>query len=130
DPGTATVIVPQTGKVVGSIGLGGKPGFGVADGAGKLYVNLEDKGEIAEIDPIKLQVTRHWPLPGCEEPTGLAIDRAHGLLYSGCHSRIMAISDARAGRKIAQVPIGEGVDACGFDPGTQLAFASNGDGTI
>jgi hypothetical protein len=130
DPGTSTVIDPQSGKVVGTITLGGKPEFGVADGAGKLYVNLEDKAEIAEIDPVKLQVTRHWPLAGCEEPTGLAIDRAHGLLFSGCHSGVMAISDARAGRTIAQAPIGQGVDACAFDPGTALAFASNGDGTI
>jgi len=130
DPGTSTVIDPKSGKVVGSITLGGKPEFGVADGAGKLYVNLEDKAEIAEIDPFKLQVIRHWPLAGCEEPTGLAIDRAHGLLFSGCHSKVMAISDARAGRTVAQVPIGEGVDGCAFDAGTALAFASNGDGTI
>jgi hypothetical protein len=28
------------------------------------------------------------------------------------------------------VPIGQGVDANEFDPGTQLAFAANGDGTL
>ncbi len=130
DPGTSTVIDPRSGKVIGSIALGGKPEFGVADGSGRLYVNLEDKAEIAEIDPFELRVTRRWRLAGCEEPTGLAIDRAHQILFSGCHSRVMAISDARAGRTIAQVPIGGGVDGCAFDPGTQLAFASNGEGSI
>jgi DNA-binding beta-propeller fold protein YncE len=130
DPGTSTVIDPLSGEVIGSISLGGKPEFAVASGSGKLYVNLEDKAEVAEIDPFKLRVTRHWPLAGCEEPTGMAIDHAHQLLFSGCHSRTMAISDARAGRAIAQVPIGGGVDGCAFDPGTGLAFASNGEGSI
>jgi DNA-binding beta-propeller fold protein YncE len=104
DPGTSTVIDPKFGKVIGNISLGGKPEFAVGSGTGKLYVNLEDKAEIAEIDPFRLRVTRHWPLAGCEEPTGLAIDRAHQLLFSGCYSRVMAISDARAGRTIAQCP--------------------------
>ena len=76
------------------------------------------------------RVTRRWSIAPCEEPTGLAIDRAHHLLFSGCHNRIMAISDAAAGRKIGEVPIGGGVDAGAFDPTTQLAFASNGDGTL
>ena len=130
DPGTSTVIDPKSGKAVGSIPLGGKPEFGVADGRGRLYVNLEDKAEIAEIDPLAMRVTRRWPLAGCEEPTGLAIDRDHRMLFSGCHSRVMAISDARAGRATAQVPIGGGVDGCAFDAGTGLAFSSNGEGSI
>jgi DNA-binding beta-propeller fold protein YncE len=75
-------------------------------------------------------VTRRWSLAPCTEPTGLAIDREHHRLFSGCHSKIMAISDANAGKMIATVPIGEGVDDDAFDPATGLAFASNGDGTI
>jgi len=130
DAGSSTAIDPRSGKVIGSIDLGGKPEFGVASGSGRLYVNLEDKGEIAEIDPVKLQVIRRWPLQGCEEPSGLAMDRAHGLLFSVCHSKVMAISDARVGRTIAAVPIGGGVDGAAFDPGTGLAFASNGEGSI
>jgi len=130
DAGTSTAIDPESGKVIGSIELGGKPEFGVADGSGRLYVNIEDKGEIAELDPVGLRVVRRWPLDGCEEPTGLAMDRAHDLLFSVCHSKVMAISDARAGRTIAEVPIGGGVDGAAFDPGTGLAFASNGEGSI
>jgi DNA-binding beta-propeller fold protein YncE len=130
DAGTSTVIDPRSGKVVGSVELGGKPEFGVASGAGRVYVNIEDKGEIAEIDPVKLQVLRRWPLDGCEEPTGLAMDRARLLLFSVCHSKVMTVSDARAGRAIAGLPIGGGVDGAAFDPGTGLAFASNGDGSM
>ncbi len=130
DAHSATAIDPTSGAVVGTVPLGGKPEFGVADGSGKLYVNIEDAGEVAEIDPAGLRVTRRWSLGRCEEPTGLAIDRARHLLFSGCHSRVMAISDAVGGRRIGDAPIGEGVDGCAFDPATRLAFASNGDGTI
>ena len=98
DAGSSTALDPRSGKVIGSIDLGGKPEFGVSSESGTLYVNIEDKGEVAELDPVKLRVIRRWPLEGCDEPTGLAMDRAHGLLFSVCHSKMMAISDARAGR--------------------------------
>jgi DNA-binding beta-propeller fold protein YncE len=130
DANSSTAIDPRSGKVVGSIELGGKPDFGVSSGVGRLYVNIEDTGEVAELDPVNLQVVQRWPLEGCQEPTGLAMDRAHGLLFSVCHSKVMVISDVRAGRSIAAVPIGSGVDGAAFDPGTGLAFASNGEGTI
>jgi len=130
DAGSSTAIDPVSGAVVGTVPLGGKPEFGITDGRGRLYANIEDKAEVVEIDPARLRVTRRWSLAPCEEPTGLAIDRAHHLLFSGCHNKVMAISDAAAGRKIAEAPIGEGVDAAAFDPGTRLAFASNGDGTL
>ena len=130
DANSSTVIDPRSGKVIGSIDLGGKPEFGVSGGTGRLYVNVEDKGEVAELDPVGLRVVRRWPLEGCEEPTGLAMDRAHGLLFSVCHSKVMVISDVRRGRRVAAVPIGSGVDGAAFDPSTGLAFASNGDGTI
>jgi DNA-binding beta-propeller fold protein YncE len=130
DAGSSTVIDPVSGKAIGAIPLGGKPEFGVSAGDGKLYVNIEDRGEIAEIDAKGQRVTRRWSLAPCTEPTGLAIDRAHHRLFSGCHNKVMAISDANAGKVIATVPIGGGVDGDAFDPVTSLAFASNGDGTL
>ena len=130
DAGSSSVIDAASGQRIGTIDLGGKPEFGVTTGDGKLYVNIEDSSAVAEIDPVGMKVTRHWKLAPCESPTGLAIDRAHGILFSGCRNGVMAISDAKAGRLITTVPIGQGVDAARFDPGPQLAFASNGDGTI
>jgi DNA-binding beta-propeller fold protein YncE len=130
DANSASAIDPLSGRLAGNIPLGGKPEFGVTDGHGRLYVNLEDKAEIAEVDPVAMRVLRRWSLAPCEEPTGLAIDRAHHLLFSGCHNKLMAISDAASGKMIGHVPIGGGVDAGAFDAGSQLAFASNGDGTL
>lgn len=130
DSHNASVIDVATGQRIGSIELGAGPEFGVSAADGKLYVNLEDKGAVAEIDAAAMKVTRQWSLAPCQAPTGLAIDRAHHRLFSGCRNQMMAISDATTGKLITTVPIGQGVDACRFDPGTQLAFASNGDGTL
>lgn len=130
DAHSATAIDAESGKRIGNIDLGAGPEFGVSAGDGKLYVNLEDKGAVAEIDAAAMRVTRQWSLAPCESPTGLAIDREHHRLFSGCRNQVMAISDATSGALVATVPIGQGVDACRFDPGTQLAFASNGEGTL
>jgi DNA-binding beta-propeller fold protein YncE len=127
---SATVANAATGAVVGTVALPGRPEFAVSDGQGMVYANIEDLSLIAAIDLKTLKVTKQWPLAPCESPSGIAMDRAHRRLFSGCHNKVMAISDPDAGKVIANVPIGEGVDANRFDPGTQLAFSSQGDGTL
>jgi DNA-binding beta-propeller fold protein YncE len=126
----ATVFDAVSGKVVSTISLGGKPEFATTDGQGKIYVNIEDTNEVVEIDSLKTLITRRFPLSPCEEPTGMALDSEHGRLFSGCHNKIMTISDTTTGKVIATVTIGENVDGNGFDPRTGLAFSSNGDGTL
>jgi DNA-binding beta-propeller fold protein YncE len=124
--GNSTAVDAATGTVAGTIDLGGRPEFAVADGRGHIYNNLEDKSEQVAIDTQTLKVTNRWSLAPCESPSGLAIDREHRRLFAGCHNQTMAITDPDAGKVVATVPIGEGVDANRFDPGTQLAFSSNG----
>jgi DNA-binding beta-propeller fold protein YncE len=122
----STAIDAATGKVAGTIALAGKPEFAAADGAGHVYVNIEDKSEEQRIDSQKLEVTATWPLAPCEEPSGLAMDTSHRRLFAGCDNKMMAVVDADSGKVIATPTIGEGVDANGFDPGLAFAFASNG----
>ena len=127
----ATVIDAEKGTVVSNIPLDGKPEFGVADGKGMVYVNIEDKSEVTSIDARKAAVVKSWPLAPCEEPSGLAMDQKHRRLFSGCSNKVMAVSNPDTGKVVTTVPIGEGVDANAFDPETQLAFSSNGrDGTL
>jgi len=131
DAQSASVIDASTGRKVGTIDLGAKPEFGVSDGHGKLYVNLESSSEIAEIDAAAMRVTRKWSIAPCASPTGLALDVAHHRLFSGCRNKVMAVSDASTGKLVTTIPIGAGVDACRFDAATGNAFSSNGgDGTI
>ena len=127
---SSTVIDAEKGTVVATIPLDGKPEFAAADGKGMVFVNIEDKSEMTSIDAKKAAVVKSWPLTGCEEPSGLAIDQKHRRLFAGCHNQVMAIVSADDGKVITTVPIGQGVDANAFDPRTDLAFSSNGDGTL
>jgi YVTN family beta-propeller protein len=126
----STAIEAQTGKIVGKIPLEGKPEFAVTTGKGEIFVNIEDKSELVALDPTQLKVKSRWPLAPCESPSGLAIDIASRRLFAGCDNRMMAVVNADTGKVIATPPIGEGVDADRFDPGTNLAFASCGQGVL
>jgi hypothetical protein len=126
----ATVINATDGTVVGTIPLGGKPEFAVADGKGAMFVNNEDTSEVMEIDTQKLTVTHHWPLAPCKSPSGLAMDLKTRRLIAGCDDKVGVVVNADTGKVIAKLTIGDGVDANAFDPGTDYAFASNGDGTL
>ena len=125
-----TAIDAAKGAVVGTIKVDGKPEFAVSDEKGEIFVNIEDKSELMALDPNKLEVKARWPLAPCEEPSGLAMDRKHRRLFSGCGNKLMAIVDADTGKLVSTLPIGDGVDANAFDPETGLAFASCGEGVL
>jgi DNA-binding beta-propeller fold protein YncE len=127
----ATAIDAARGTVAGTVALAGKPEAAVLDGAGHVWVNIEDRSEIEEFDARTLRSLGHWALAGCEEPSGLAIDRARGRLFSVCSNRTMAVTNMATHRVVATVPIGGGADGAAFDPSTGMAFSSNGaDGTL
>ena len=127
---SATAIDAKTGMVVATIPLPGKPEFSVADGKGKVYVNIEDTNEIVEIDAAKAAVTKKYALTGCEGPSGLAIDTKARRLFSVCGNRVMAVSNPDTGMVIATPAIGAGSDGVAFDAVTGYAMSSNGDGTL
>jgi DNA-binding beta-propeller fold protein YncE len=126
----ATAIDAVKDTVISNIPLNGKPEFGVADGKGMVFVNIEDTSELTSIDAGNAKVAKTWKLTGCEEPSGLALDQKHHRLFAGCHNKVMAVVNAEDGKVVNTPAIGEGVDANAFDPGTDLAFSSNGDGTL
>ena len=130
DAHSSTVIDPKAGTLITNIPLGGKPEYGVSAGDGKVYANLTDTSEVVEIDAKKAALTRRWPTATCKQPVAMAIDTAHHRLFSGCRSGVMAISDYQAGKVVATVPIGNGVDGAAFDAASGNAFASNADGTL
>ena len=128
---SATVIDAKEGKVVATIPLGGKPEFAAVDAeAARVFNNLEDKSEVVVIDTKKHEVVNRWPIAPGEEASGMAFDAAHHRLFVGCHNKLMVMLDSTSGKIVGSVPIGDGVDANAFDPATQLAFASCGDGTV
>jgi len=127
---SATAIDAKSGTVIATIPLPGKPEFSVADGKGKIYVNIEDTSEMVEIDAGKAAVTKKYSLSPCEGPSGLAIDQKDRRLFSVCGNRVMAISNPDAGTVVASPAIGAGSDGAAYDAALGYAFSSNGDGTL
>ena len=130
DAHSSTVIDPRAGTLITNIPLGGKPEYGASAGDGKVYANLTDTSEVVEIDAKTATVARRWSTAPCKQPVAMAIDTAHHRLFSGCRSGVMAVSDYQAGKVVATLPIGAGVDGTGFDAASGDAFASNADGTL
>ncbi len=126
----ATVIDAKTNAVVATIALGGKPEFARADGRGRVLVNIEDTAELAVLDAATATLKSRWPLPHCEEPSGLAFDAAHRRSFSTCGNQVLAVLDPDSGKSVASVPIGKGVDGAEFDPATQNLYSANGEGTL
>jgi YVTN family beta-propeller protein len=128
---SVSAIDPATRKVVATMPVGGKPESLAADSDGRVFVNVEDKGEIVVMDGKSNKVLAHWSIAPCEEPSGLAIDTKSERLFTVCANNRMMVIDARSGRQVAQLPIGGHPDAAGFDPVLKTAFSSNGaDGTL
>src|SRR6202051_137662 len=130
DAHSSTVIDPKEGTLITNISLGGKPEYGTSAGDGKVYANLTDTSEVVEIDAKTATVARRWSTAPCKQPVSMAVDSAHHRLFSGCRSGLMAVSDYQAGKVVATLPIGSGVDGAAFDAASGDAFAANADGTL
>lgn len=126
----ATVIDANTQQVVATVALPGRPEFPVADGKGSVFANIEDTSQLVHIDAKTHTVLATWPLAPCEGPSGLAIDRKNGRLFSVCDGKVMAVVDSKSGKVVATPTIGNGPDAAAFDDKNALAFSSNGEGTL
>ena len=126
---SATVIDAATNKVVGTVNLDGSPEFGVTDGKGTIYLNIEDKSEVAVINAMTLKVEKYWPIAPGQEPSGLAFDAENQRLFS-VTDELMVVLDAKTGKVVQTLPIGGGVDGAAYDPATHRAYSSNGEGSM
>jgi YVTN family beta-propeller protein len=127
---TVTVIDADANKALGTLSLPGRPEFPAVDGRGNVYDNIESENEIVRFDARTRQLTATWKLAGCDSPSGLAMDGKHERLFAVCDNKTMAVVDAHTGKVIASPAIGEGPDAAAFSKTRQLAFSSNGEGTL
>ena len=132
NPGSqdASVVDPATGVVVATVPIGGSLELGVADGRGRLYVNVEDRNEVVVLDTRARKVLAHYPLNGCDGPTGIAYSERAGLILSACANGVAKVT-APDGRDVATLKIGPRPDGAAFDEARQLALVpSGGDGTL
>jgi len=129
--GDATLVDPAKQKAVGTIAVGGGLEFAAADGAGKVFVNIEDQNQIAVLDTKTRAVVARYPLKGCERPTGLAYAPGAGVLISACGNLVAKVLNASTGEEVATLAIGKGPDAVIYDAARKLAFIPCGyDGVL
>lgn len=124
-----SIIDPAQNKLLDSVDLGGKPETAVSNGAGRLYVNIEDKNEIVEVDTKTFKVLNRWSIAPADGPTGLALDKTTHRLFAGC-DKVLVVLDAVSGKVVDTLTIGNGCDGVAFDPATKNIYTSNGEGTI
>jgi hypothetical protein len=125
-----TAINAADGSVAGSLPLGGKPEFAAADGKGSIFVNNEDTGELIQVDTNKIAELHRWSMAPCKSPSGLAMDFKTRRTMSVCDDKVGIVMNVDTGKIVTKLTIGEGPDAAAFDPGTNLFFASNGEGNL
>jgi YVTN family beta-propeller protein len=132
DPGSgeATVVDPKTAKVLATVPVGGSLEFAVPDGKGRMYVNVEDKNEVAVLDTRARKLLTRFALAGCDGPTGIAYDSGSREIVSACGNGL-AIVSAPDGRQVAKLTIGKGADGAAFDPVRRLVLLPAGrDGNL
>ena len=125
DSGDISVIDPVRAIVISTIAVGGSLELGVADGRGNLFVNVEDKNDVAVIDTRTNKLVRRFPLAGCDGPTGIAYAPDAKRLISACANGQAIVSDS-SGKFVASLPIGEGADGAAYDPRRHLALVPSG----
>jgi DNA-binding beta-propeller fold protein YncE len=126
-----TLVDPSAEKAVGSIAIGGALEFGVVDGQGRAFVNIEDENQIAVLDTKARTVVGHYALAGCEGPTGLAYVADAGVLISACANKVAKVIRASDGKDLGTLTIAAGPDAVIYDAQRRLAFIPCGrDGVL
>jgi WD40 repeat protein len=129
--GTVTAIEPRLGDVVGTAELeDDSPEGAASDGKGKVFVNNESKNTIQVVDVSAMQVLASWPLDPCDGPTGIVYDRKSNRIISGC-GKTSVVLDPAAGKVVATIANGDGVDALGWDASEKLLYIPAGrDGNV
>ena len=130
DSGTITIVDPIGARATGKIAVGGSLEFPALDGRGHIFVNVEDKAELVEIDVAGRRVIRRTKLSGCEKPTGLAF-LPSGTLLSACTNGVAKVTRANDGAALQDIEIGPRPDGAFTDDKRQRAYVpSGGDGTL
>jgi YVTN family beta-propeller protein len=130
DSSNTTVIDPTTDKVVKTLDLPGQPEVAVSNGRGLIFDNVESKSEVLKMDAKSMKILKTWPLAPGESPSGLSMDVKNNRLFSGCRNKLLIVMNAKSGKVIQTLPIGDHVDGTCFDPASGNIFVSCGDGTL
>lgn len=127
DGGGVTLIDTAQGKKVGEIATPGALESPSADGTGRVFINVEDLGEITVVNVKSRSVLAHWKLDGCDSPSGLAYAPKARLLVSACANKVAKVVSADTGKVVATLAIGGRPDWAGYDPRTGMVLIPSGE---
>ena len=124
--GSLTLIDPKSRAAVGSITVGGSLELGASDGKGRIFINVEDRNDVAVIDLKSRKLVTRVPLAGCDGPTGIAYLALSRTMLSSCANGVAAVTDAQTQKVTHLLPIGAGPDTVLYDAKRKLAFVPAG----
>jgi DNA-binding beta-propeller fold protein YncE len=129
---TDTVVDAKTNQRVTTIALGGGAGNSQYDSVGdRIFVTVDGREELAEIDPSSDRVVERYPLTGCKGSHGLLIDPEHGLAFAACEDNSkLVVFDLQTKKLTATLSVGADPDVLAFDPGLQRLYVSAESGII
>jgi DNA-binding beta-propeller fold protein YncE len=120
----AWVVDMRTGELITKSTIGDGLESGVADGRGKLFLNVEDSGFVQRVDAATLAIEASYKIPGCGRAQGLSMDTATRRLFMACDTE-MVVVNADNGDVVTQFRVPSRSDENCFDPVTKLAFNPN-----
>jgi DNA-binding beta-propeller fold protein YncE len=127
-----TVIDAKTNQRITTIALGGGAGNSQYDDASdRIFVTVDGREELAEIDPAADQVVARYPLTGCKGSHGLLIDSEHRLAFAACEENSkLVVFDLQSKQATATIPVGADPDVLAFDTGLHRLYVSAESGNI
>jgi DNA-binding beta-propeller fold protein YncE len=131
--GRRDIVVDARGdSSLGSVSLGGEAGNTQYDSVGHhIWVAVQTRNQLVEIDPVTRKVTGRYDLPGGDHPHGLVIDAPHRLAYVACEGNArLLVFDLRALRVIGNHPVGKEPDVLAFDPGLGRLYVAAESGVV
>ena len=130
--GRETVIAARSNRAIGNVALGGEAGNTQYDPRSRhIFVGVQTRNELAEIDPAALKIVRRYALPGCASSHSVAIDPGERAAYVGCqHNFRLVRLDLRTGRVTGSGGVGVGVDVLALDPGLHRLYVASESGVV
>ena len=120
----AWVVDMKTGRLITKSTIGDGLESGVADGRGKLFLNVEDSGFVTRVDARTLKIEETYRIPRCGRAQGLSMDLGTRRLFMACDTE-MVVVNADNGSVPARIRVASRADQNCFDAATKLVFNPN-----
>jgi YVTN family beta-propeller protein len=129
---TDTVVDAKTNQRLTTIQLSGGAGNSQYDSLNdRIFVTVDRREELAEIDPNSDQVIARYPLTGCRGSHGLLIDSEHRLAFAACEENSkLVVFDLQSHTVTATLPVGADPDVLAFDASLGRLYVSAESGNI